>query len=179
MGLSETVGRALHDPRRQASCLHRLVTLVRQRLHALVLGYEDLNDHQTLRHDAGLQTAPWCTAVLASPSTLCPWEQTVTRRDTIRLHQVLFDPRSSAAVCDSLTPPRRFGPPGRTLESILPSATYRRHLIHPIVRSMRPNATPDVSFVVPLPCAVALSSAGAGSRAARAPGSAGRAPLTR
>ena len=30
---------------------------MRQRLHAPVPGYEDLNDHQTLRHDAGLPTA--------------------------------------------------------------------------------------------------------------------------
>ena len=91
LGLSEAAARVLHDPRRQASCQHRLVTLVRQRLHALVLGYEDLNDHQTLRHDAGLQTAASSDAVLASPATLCRWEQTATRADTIGLHRVLFD----------------------------------------------------------------------------------------
>ncbi len=91
LGLSDAVARVLHDPRRQASCQHRLVTLVRQRLHALVLGYEDLNDHQTLRHDAGLQTAASSSAALASPATLCRWEQTATRADAIGLHGVLFD----------------------------------------------------------------------------------------
>ena len=90
LGLSDAVARVLHDPRRRASCRHRLVTLVRQRLHALVLGYEDLNDHQTLRHDAGLQTAASSDAALASPATLCRWEQTATRADAIGLHRVLF-----------------------------------------------------------------------------------------
>ena len=55
------------------------------------LGYENLNDHETLRHDAGLQTAAPSRAALASSATLCRWEQTVTRGETIGLHQVLFD----------------------------------------------------------------------------------------
>ena len=91
LGLSDAVARVLHDPRRQASCRHRLATLVRQRLHALALGYEDLNDHQTLRHDAGLQAAASSSAALASPATLCRWERTATRADAIGLHRVLFD----------------------------------------------------------------------------------------
>ena len=51
------------------------MNLVRQRLHALVLGYADLNDHDTLRHDAGLPTGASSTAALGSPATLCRWEQ--------------------------------------------------------------------------------------------------------
>ena len=42
--------------------------MVRERLHVLALGCEDLNDHQTLRHDAGLQTAASSTSPLASPA---------------------------------------------------------------------------------------------------------------
>ena len=44
--LSEAVSRALRDSRRRASCEHASLSLVRQRLYALALGYEDLNDHQ-------------------------------------------------------------------------------------------------------------------------------------
>ena len=55
-----------------------------------MLGYEDLNDHQTLRHDAGLQTAASSSSALASPSTLCRLEQGVSRSDAIGLHKVLF-----------------------------------------------------------------------------------------
>ena len=49
--------------------------LVRQRVFGLALGYEDLNDHQALRHDIALQTAVDTDGVLASQSTLCRFEQ--------------------------------------------------------------------------------------------------------
>ncbi len=49
LGLSEAVARALDDPRRQASCVHNGLSLLKQRLYGLALGYEDLNDHQQLR----------------------------------------------------------------------------------------------------------------------------------
>ena len=51
LGLSRAVARILDDPRRQASCQHDLLSLLRQRLYGLALGYEDLNDHDALRHD--------------------------------------------------------------------------------------------------------------------------------
>ncbi len=57
LGLSKAVTFALKDPRRPASCDHDLVSLVRQRLHALALGYEDLNDHAALHQDVAMQTA--------------------------------------------------------------------------------------------------------------------------
>ena len=89
LGLSDAVARALLGPRRQASCLHKLATMVRQRLHALALAYEDLNDHQTLRPDAGLQTAASSTSPLASPATLWRLEQAANTDDAIGLHKVL------------------------------------------------------------------------------------------
>ena len=49
LGLSEAVARTLDDPRRQASIDHNSLSLLRQRVYALALGYEDLNDHETLR----------------------------------------------------------------------------------------------------------------------------------
>ena len=51
LGLSEAVARTLDDPRRQASIDHNSLSLLRQRVYALALGYEDLNDHETLRLD--------------------------------------------------------------------------------------------------------------------------------
>ena len=57
LGLSEAVAHALDDPRRQASCDHDGLSLLRQRVYALALGYEDLNDHETLRQDLAIQTA--------------------------------------------------------------------------------------------------------------------------
>ena len=64
--LSAAVARALADPRRQASCVHDGLSLLRQRLYGLALGYADLNDHQGLREDMALQTAVEREAVLAS-----------------------------------------------------------------------------------------------------------------
>jgi hypothetical protein len=40
-----------HDVRRQDLIEHEIVTLVGQRVFGIALGYEDLNDHDQLRHD--------------------------------------------------------------------------------------------------------------------------------
>ena len=51
-----------------------VIDLLRQRIYALCCGYEDLNDHQSLRHDLGLQTAVGQDAALASSSTPTVWQ---------------------------------------------------------------------------------------------------------
>jgi hypothetical protein len=91
LGLSTAVAKALHDPRRRASCAHGLDSLIRQRLFGLALGYEDLNDHHALRHDLALQTAVGQDAALASASTLCRWENRADREAAWRLHEVLIE----------------------------------------------------------------------------------------
>ena len=60
-------GAALGDERRRSSCQHDVRNLLRQRVYALALGYEDINDRQTLRADPGLQTAVERDEPLASP----------------------------------------------------------------------------------------------------------------
>jgi hypothetical protein len=91
LGLSEAVAHALDDPRRQASCDHDGLSLLRQRVYALALGYEDLNDHQTLRQDLAIQTAVSRDAVLASSSTLCRWENRADREAAGRIHEVIVE----------------------------------------------------------------------------------------
>ena len=90
-GLSDSIARALSDPRRQASCDHDVPGLVRQRLYAIALGYEDLNDHDGLRQDVALQTAVERDQWLASASTLCRFENRADRETAWRLHEVLRD----------------------------------------------------------------------------------------
>lgn len=90
-GLTESVARALHDPRRRASCTHDWKTMLRQRIYALALGYEDLNDHQQLRTDVALQTAVEADSVLASQSTLCRLENAAAREHAVALHEVLIE----------------------------------------------------------------------------------------
>ena len=91
MGLTRAISRVLNDERRQASCDHSLLELIRQRIYGLALGYEDLNDHQELRHDLALQTATSRVETLASPSTLCRLEQRSDRDSAVDIHKVLFD----------------------------------------------------------------------------------------
>jgi hypothetical protein len=54
IGLTAKVARCFRDDRHPAFIAHRLETLVSQRIHAIALGYEDLNDHDELRFDPAL-----------------------------------------------------------------------------------------------------------------------------
>jgi hypothetical protein len=91
LGLLEAVHRALHDPRDSGKVVHSQLSLLRQRVYGLCLGYEDLNDHQALRRDPAIQTAVERDAVLASQATLCRLEHRMGRQAAVALHQVLVD----------------------------------------------------------------------------------------
>jgi hypothetical protein len=51
IGLTRRLAGCFSDARRADLIEHEVTTLVAQRLFALALGYEDLNDHDQLRHD--------------------------------------------------------------------------------------------------------------------------------
>ncbi len=51
MGLVERFARCLTDSRRADLIKHEFKTLVAQHVFGITLGYEDLNDHDQLRHD--------------------------------------------------------------------------------------------------------------------------------
>ena len=91
LGLTAAVASALDDERRKASCDHSLLSLLRQRVFGIGLGYEDLNDHQTLRADPGMQTALDGDRVLASPATLCRFENRADRRVAWAIHRVMVE----------------------------------------------------------------------------------------
>ena len=57
LGLTRTLAEAFTDRRDPRYCDHTLPQLLTQRVHGLALGYEDLNDHDTLRHDPLLAAA--------------------------------------------------------------------------------------------------------------------------
>ncbi|MBT77944.1 MAG: hypothetical protein CL798_07125 [Chromatiales bacterium] len=63
----------------EASCDHDLKNPLQQRLYAIALGYEDLNDHEALRQDVALQTAVERDRLLASASTLWCFENRADR----------------------------------------------------------------------------------------------------
>ena len=86
-----------HDVRRQDLIEHKVVTLVGQRVFGIALGYEDLNDHDTLRHDpimavlAGkLEARREDCAPVAGKSTLNRLER--SRLEPTRYHKISHNP---------------------------------------------------------------------------------------
>jgi hypothetical protein len=94
-GLFQALDEAIPDPRDPAQIIHDQKTLIARRIIALALGYEDLNDHLTLRTDPALQLAagaiPDEGTPLASPSTLCRLENRVDRPTLVQIAGVLVD----------------------------------------------------------------------------------------
>lgn len=91
IGLSAAVAAALHDPRDPERIRHSLRDLVAQRLYGLCCGYEDLNDHDRLRHDPLMQTAVGKVEELASSPTFSRLETRATRADVVALNRVLVE----------------------------------------------------------------------------------------
>ncbi len=91
LGLTASVAPLLPDPRRQASCEHTVLSMLRQRVYGLALGYEDLNDHDTLRSDLAWQTAVERDEPGASSPTLCRLENRAERETAVAINQVLID----------------------------------------------------------------------------------------
>lgn len=93
--LCASMSQALSDPRDQARVRHGQEELLRQRLFAVAMGYEDANDHQALRFDPGLKTAvgrlPETGPALASQPTLSRFENRVRNRELHRLSEALLD----------------------------------------------------------------------------------------
>ena len=70
LGLLSGLARRLEDQRQAGKVAHKLLPLLRQRVYAVALGHEDVNDHAGLRDDLALQTAVGRDERLASPSTV-------------------------------------------------------------------------------------------------------------
>ena len=104
--LVERIDAAIPDPRNPFLITHSQVSMLRQRIFAIALGQEDLNDHQTLRVDPLLQLA--CERKvdsdrpLASPPTLCRLENRAMRQPLAEAAKVLVE----AFVESQKTPPK-------------------------------------------------------------------------
>ena len=91
LGLTKALAKVLPDPRDPERIEHPLLSLVRQRIYGLAQGYEDLNDHDTLRHDLVWQTAVERDQELASSPTLCRLENRADRPVAWAVHEVIVD----------------------------------------------------------------------------------------
>jgi len=89
--LTERVAPLLADPRCKARTLHGMLPMLRQRVYDLALGYEDLNDHSTLRTDPAIQTAVGQDQNLASSPTLCRFENWASPQSCWDISRVLVE----------------------------------------------------------------------------------------
>ena len=80
IGLTKRIAPFINDSRCRGKISHKADDMLRQRVYALALGYEDLNDHTALRKDTAIQTAVGNDKNLASSSTLCRFENAVGRK---------------------------------------------------------------------------------------------------
>src|SRR5437868_3709637 len=97
IGLIDRFASCFHDVRRAELIEHEVATLVGQRVFGIALGYEDLNDHDELRHDpmmavlAGkLEARREDCAPVAGKSTLNRLE--LSRLQPTRYHKICHNP---------------------------------------------------------------------------------------
>lgn len=94
-GLIAHLANCISDPRDPARTVHLVETMLSQRIFGIAMGYEDGNDHETLREDPIMQvlaeTAPNPNEPLASPSTLSRFENWVNRDSLARMSAVFVD----------------------------------------------------------------------------------------
>lgn len=95
LGLVDQLAGVINDPRDPARIQHDQRVMLAQRIFAIAMGYEDLNDHQALRSDPVLAVLtgrpPSADEPLASSPTLCRLENRVTRGDLARMSRVLVE----------------------------------------------------------------------------------------
>jgi hypothetical protein len=100
IGLLDRLAGCFVDRRSERSTEHTVRTLLGQRVLGMAAGYEDLNDHDTLRHDplwgavlGKLEPKRSSCAPLAGKSTLNRLELSVAEQAT-RYHKIAHDPQA-------------------------------------------------------------------------------------
>jgi hypothetical protein len=88
LGLSKAMAEAITDRRHRGKIAHTVEEMIRERVYAISLGYEDANDLDTLGSDPALKLA--CGILpsspdLASPPTISRLENSVSRKDLYKM----------------------------------------------------------------------------------------------
>jgi hypothetical protein len=81
----------MEDGRQRGKTRHSALNMIRQRVYGIVAGYEDLNDHDTLREDRVLQLGAGRDSELASSATLCRVGNRQSREAAWEAHGVFVD----------------------------------------------------------------------------------------
>jgi hypothetical protein len=95
IGLTQALAEGIADPRDPAKITHDLRSILVQRICGIAMGYEDGNDHHTVRTDPIFQIladkAPDPEDPLASPATISRLENAVTRKSLVAMAEVLVE----------------------------------------------------------------------------------------
>jgi hypothetical protein len=95
IGLVDAINHCIPDPRNPFYTIHQQRTMLAQRIFGIALGYEDLNDHQSLREDPLFQIISERgikdELPLASPPTLCRLENRVDRKALTEIAKVFVE----------------------------------------------------------------------------------------
>jgi hypothetical protein len=91
IGLLSKVSSFMPDDRLPSRIKHTTYGMLRQRVFGIACGYEDINDHTDLRHDALLQSLLGSNDLLSSSSTLCRMEQKSNRNLSVQSNRILVD----------------------------------------------------------------------------------------
>jgi hypothetical protein len=89
INLLDRLAKILPDDRDPGRIIHSMESMVSQRVYGLVAGWEDLNDHDTLRDDLIFQTIVNRDRRLASPPTLCRMEQKADREAALAINRLM------------------------------------------------------------------------------------------
>ena len=81
-----------HDRRRQEWIEHEVATLVGQRVFAIALGYEDLNDHDELRHDPMMAVVAGKLTARREDCAPIAGKSTLNRLEPTRYHKISHNP---------------------------------------------------------------------------------------
>jgi hypothetical protein len=106
LGLTQAFAAALDDPRDPDLIEHTLLEMVRARVYGILAGYEDQNDHDTLRTDPIFKLLAGRSpeaAPLASQPTLSRFENAVSIRSLFRLRDLFLE----QFIASFPQPPRR------------------------------------------------------------------------
>jgi len=91
LGLTRALASCISDSRDRRRCQHSKLSLLRQRIFGIAAGYEDLNDHDSLRHDTLFQVIAGRDDRLASSATLCRFEKRASRELAVNMHARFVD----------------------------------------------------------------------------------------
>lgn len=95
LGLTRRLAECISDPRMASMTEHAQQTMLTQRILGIALGYEDLNDHHTLRKDPLFSVLadkkPDPDKPLASSPTLSRFENRTDRASLVRISEVFVE----------------------------------------------------------------------------------------